>query len=88
VAPLLAAEVLSPGTRSIDLGAKRLAYAAGGVPHYWVIDPYRPSLVAWRLGETGDYREVAVIEGDESFAATEPVPVTVVPAELVRPLTG
>jgi Uma2 family endonuclease len=87
-APLLVAEVLAPSTRSLDLGAKRLAYAAGGVPHYWVIDPYRPSLVAWRLGATGDYKEVAVVEGDEPFAAAEPVPVTVVPADLIRPLLG
>ncbi len=35
----LVIEIASPGTRGYDLGIKREAYAAGGVPEYWVIDP-------------------------------------------------
>lgn len=32
----------------------------------------------------GRYREVAAVRGEEPFEATEPFPVTVVPAHLVR----
>jgi Uma2 family endonuclease len=34
----LVIEILSPATRDYDLGEKREAYAAGGVPEYWMID--------------------------------------------------
>jgi Uma2 family endonuclease len=34
----LVVEILSPATRDYDLGDKRDAYAAGGVPEYWMID--------------------------------------------------
>jgi len=36
--PDLVIEILSPATRDYDLGKKRQAYAAGGVPEYWMID--------------------------------------------------
>jgi Uma2 family endonuclease len=32
-------EILSPSTRSRDLGIKLRRYAAAGVPHYWTLDP-------------------------------------------------
>lgn len=32
-------EILSPATRDYDLNEKRRAYADGGVPEYWMIDP-------------------------------------------------
>ncbi|KXO90718.1 Uma2 family endonuclease [Tsukamurella pseudospumae] len=35
---LLAVEVLSPGTRGIDLVMKRSEYANAGIPHYWIVD--------------------------------------------------
>jgi Uma2 family endonuclease len=35
----LVVEILSPATREYDLGKKRDAYAEGGVPEYWIIDP-------------------------------------------------
>lgn len=34
----LVVEILSPATRAYDLGQKRDAYAAGGVPEYWLVD--------------------------------------------------
>lgn len=37
--PILAIEVLSPNTRHVDVGLKRSRYAAGGIQHYWVVDP-------------------------------------------------
>jgi Uma2 family endonuclease len=37
--PDLVIEILSEGTRTRDLGAKRKIYSRFGVPEYWVIDP-------------------------------------------------
>lgn len=83
-APLLAVEVLSDSTRRIDLGTKRLAYEAGGVPAYWLVDPDVPSLTVLHL-EEGRYVEHAVVTGDEAYHGTFPFPVRIVPAELVTP---
>ena len=80
--PLLAVEVLSPSTRRIDLGAKRLAYEAAGVPAYWLVDPDGPSLSVLEL-DAGRYVERATVTGDEAFPATFPFAVTVVPARLL-----
>ncbi len=80
--PQLVVEVLSPSSRSQDLGSKLIAYAKAGVPAYWVIDPEPPvELRAFRLEGT-EYREVARVAGDEVFEAMVPLPVTVVPSQL------
>lgn len=81
-APLLAAEVLSPSTRSIDLGLKRARYEQAGCPAYWVIDPGQPSLTGWELGESG-YVETARAVGRETAAVAWPFAVSVVPADLI-----
>lgn len=79
--PELVVEVLSPSTRHIDRGLKRAAFAAAGVPLYWILDPRQPSLMVLELA--GDeYLEAARVEGDEAYHATRPFPVTLVPAEL------
>jgi Uma2 family endonuclease len=80
--PLLAVEVLSPSTRRIDRTRKFEKYQRAGIPSYWIVDPLVPSLVAWELRD-GAYVRVAEVSGEEAFAATEPFPVTVVPAALV-----
>jgi Uma2 family endonuclease len=80
--PLLAVEVLSPSTRRIDLGTKRLAYEAAGVPAYWLVDPDVPSLTVLEL-DAGRYVERATVTGDEAFHATVPFAVTVVPTRLL-----
>lgn len=82
VPPLLAVEVLSPSTRRIDLVLKRDAYAAAGMPCYWVVDPDVPSVTALRL-EDGAYVEEASVSGEEPFTASSPFLVTVVPARLL-----
>ena len=82
VAPLLAVEVLSPGTRTKDRVLKRAVYAEHGVPSYWIIDPTVPSLLALEL--VGDaYEEVAEVRGEQSAMLERPFPVTVTPARLV-----
>jgi len=80
--PLLVVEVLSPGTRRRDEGAKRRAYAEAGVPSYWLLDPQEPALTVLQLGAGGDYVEVLTLVGDEEREVTRPFPVRLCPAEL------
>lgn len=81
-APLLAVEVLSPSTRSVDLLLKKARYEAAGCPSYWVVDPDVPRLVAWDLVE-GTYVEVADVSGDETFEARLPFPLSLAPRDLL-----
>ncbi len=81
--PRLVVEVLSQSTRLTDLGAKRLAFQTAGVPVYWIIDPELPALTVLHL-EQGQLVEAARVIGNEPYRASEPFPVTIVPAELVR----
>ncbi len=53
LAPDWVCEVLSPSTRSIDLGGKRGIYAREGVKHLWFIEPAGRSLQACELREGG-----------------------------------
>jgi Uma2 family endonuclease len=80
--PLLVVEVLSPSTRLTDLGTKRLAYEAAGVPAYWLVDPREPSITVLGLHE-GCYRQETKVVADERYQADHPFEVTVVPSELV-----
>ncbi len=82
VAPLLAVEILSPSTRAIDLGAKKLRYESAGCPNYWVIDPDEPSITAWQLVD-GSYGEPTRRTGGESFKSDSPFPVSFTPASLL-----
>ena len=47
--PTLAVEILSPSTRSIDLGTKRALYARYDVPNLWIIDPDARTIEAFTL---------------------------------------
>jgi len=80
--PRLAAEVLSPSTRHLDLSFKWARYEAAGCPSYWVIDPSVPSIVCWELAD-GTYREVGRATGDAQVMLTKPFAVTISPADLV-----
>ncbi|MFD2756796.1 Uma2 family endonuclease [Gulosibacter faecalis] len=81
--PLLAIEVLSPSTRSIDLLLKKERLQRAGCQHYWVIDPEQPAATAWSLVD-GVYREVTSAVDNEPFAVTSPVSVRFTPRELAR----
>jgi Uma2 family endonuclease len=81
--PLLCVELLSPGTRRHDLVLKRRAYEREGITSYWLVDPLTPSLTVLEL-HGGAYVQVARVEGEQSWEATQPFPVTVVPAQLLR----
>jgi Uma2 family endonuclease len=67
-APDLAVEVLSPSTESRDRGIKMRRYAAAGVQHYWIIDPRRKTLEAFRLEAEG-YVPVSSLTNDAIFEA-------------------
>ena len=79
---LLAVEVLSPSTRSVDLLLKRGVYAESGVASCWVVDPAVPSVRALRL-VAGEYAEVGAAEGEQPLELVEPFPVRVVPQDLL-----
>lgn len=81
--PLLLVEVLSPSTRATDLTLKRHVFEQGGIPSYWLVDPFTPSLVVLQLVD-GAYVEIASVTGEQAFDAVLPFPVRVVPADLVR----
>lgn len=81
-APMLLVEVVSPSSRSVDLGARRYAYADASVPRYWVVDPEPPiELVVFELVDSA-YQEVSRVRGAEQYVATLPFPITVVSERL------
>lgn len=84
---MLAIEVLAPSTRRFDLMTKRSRHEAAGTWHYWVVDPDEPSLTAWAPDDAVTYAEVAHVTGDEVFEAAVPVPVQVIPGQLVAERT-
>lgn len=52
--PDLAVEVLSPGTRRLDLGRKRDRYRDAGLPELWLVDSPSSSVVAVRFAADDD----------------------------------
>jgi Uma2 family endonuclease len=68
-APLLAVEVLSPGTRLIDLNLKRAAYERMGTASFWLIDPKSVELWAYDLYDDGSHGQVAHVIGEQAFEA-------------------
>lgn len=53
VVPDWIAEVLSPSTAAIDLGAKRQGYERAKVPYYWLVDPSNNTITVLSLGRDG-----------------------------------
>ncbi len=53
-APDLVVEALSPSTRALDLGAKRVLYARHGAIEYWIADLDLRSIAVYRLGENAE----------------------------------
>ena len=49
--PLLAIELLSPGTAARDRGAKRRIYQQAGVAEYWIVDLDARLVERWRPGD-------------------------------------
>jgi Uma2 family endonuclease len=81
--PVLVVEVISAlHGRRRDLVEKRHDYAVAGVPSYWIVDLENVSVHVLELrGE--QYRDTALVEGDELLQFENPFPVTFRPSDLV-----
>ncbi len=51
----LVIEVVSPSTRAVDRGVKYYEYEQAAVPEYWLVDPLRERVEAYRLTSGGVY---------------------------------
>jgi Uma2 family endonuclease len=65
-APLLIAEVVSPGqsNRDRDYKNKRAQYARRAIPEYWIIDPESCVVTILKL-ESGQYVEIGAYRGSD-----------------------
>lgn len=62
----LAVEIISPGSRNVDLRLKPFEYAEAGIPHYWLVDldPPAPSITVFHVGAPDEgYVEEPAIAG-------------------------
>lgn len=64
--PDLIVEIVSPSSVRQDRKDKKAMYERYGVAHYWVVDPHRRFLIAYRL-EDGRYDETARCQQDDLF---------------------
>lgn len=68
---LIVVEIVSPGSRRMDMVVKRREYADAGIPHYWIIDLEPPvSLLPCHLTRESGYHDNGAITG--TFEASEP----------------
>jgi Uma2 family endonuclease len=81
---VLAAEVVSRSSRSDDRFRKPAVYAQAGIPCYLRVELDPPHVVAHRLGADGVYEQAGRAEVGEVLTLTEPFPITIDPAALVR----
>jgi hypothetical protein len=65
LAPDWVCEVLSPGTRRLDLTEKREAYGAAGVAHLWLVDPLARTLEAFARRDGAWVLDAALKDDDE-----------------------
>jgi Uma2 family endonuclease len=86
-APALVIEILSPGTKTQDLGVKQQLYDRGGVREYWVIDPETNTVGVFRRAEDGGFPEVAGMKvSADTDLSTPLLPGLTIPlAKLFRP---
>lgn len=81
-APVLVVEISSPSSAINDLNNKKAAYERMGVPHYWLLDPARPSLAVYTLVDNR-YQKATFVCAEEEFRTTDPFALTVVLTELL-----
>jgi Uma2 family endonuclease len=77
----LVGEIVSPGSQSNDRITKRAAYAAAGIPAYWLIDLPAEVITLLALTATGVYQTVA--EG-ATVSVAAPLAVTLDLDQLTR----
>lgn len=54
----IAIEIVSPGSATIDRGAKFVEFEAAGVREYWIIDPIRREALFYHLSDDGTYQRI------------------------------
>jgi Uma2 family endonuclease len=82
---LLAVEVVSPSSVSMDRLLKPARYAEAGIPSYWRVEGANGdalSIAVYDL-DGNHYRETAVIHAGEQVEVDRPFRVTLAPAQLV-----
>ncbi len=67
IAPDWVCEVLSPSTRSLDLGGKREIYAREGVKHLWFVEPQGRTLRAFEL-QAGAWVSLRSVHGAKTVS--------------------
>ena len=74
-----AVEIISPGSRNVDLHLKPFEYAEAGIPHYWVVDldPPAPLITVFGLGAPGDGYVESQRAVTGKLVVTEPFPLTI-----------
>lgn len=77
--PDLVIEILSRDTRGVDRGEKFYEYEQAGVPEYWLIDPERRKVEAYRLGGDGVFASVST--GDPETLRADALPGMALPVE-------
>lgn len=77
--PDLVIEILSRDTRGVDRGEKFYEYEQAQVPEYWLIDPDRRKVEAYRLGGEGVYEAVA--QGEPETLRADALPGMALPVE-------
>jgi Uma2 family endonuclease len=70
--PDLVIEIISQSTRVVDRGEKFYEFEQARVPEYWLIDPDRKKVEAYRLGTDGTYE--AVPTGDPETLRADALP--------------
>lgn len=82
---LLAVEIVSPSSVTMDRVAKPVVYGQSGIPFYWRVEP-GPTVFCYRLAAATDaYEPIAEATAGQTLTLTEPWPVTLEVAELVMP---
>ena len=82
-APLLVVEVRSPSTAWLDEGRKRSLYEGAGVAHYWLADPFAPSITILELVD-GRYEQTQFARNEEVLTISTPLEIDVIPGKLVK----
>jgi len=77
--PDLVIEIISRDTRGADRGEKFYEYEQARVPEYWLIDPDRKKVEAYRLGADDAYEAVPI--GDPGTLRSEALPGMELPVE-------
>lgn len=68
-APDLVVEVLSEGTKDMDMTIKKKIYARFSVKRYWMIDPENKNMDCFVLSDEG-YKEEGHYEESDTFSST------------------